>query len=59
MKHTKFRKLKEIKKEFSGKLMPVACHPDKWWDWCMSGDDKKINRPNVYLKVIKVCVDSI
>ena len=39
--------------------MPVACHPDKWWDWCMSGDDKKINRPNVYLKVIKVCVDSI
>ena len=21
--------------------MPVAWHPNKWWDWCMSEDEKK------------------
>ena len=21
--------------------MPVAWHPDRWWDWCMSEDEKK------------------
>ena len=21
--------------------MPVAWHPDKWWDWCISEDEKK------------------
>ena len=23
--------------------MPVAKHPTKWWDWCMSEDEKKKN----------------
>ena len=21
--------------------MPVAWHPSRWWDWCMSEDQKK------------------
>ena len=21
--------------------MPVAWHPNRWWDWCVSGDEKK------------------
>ena len=21
--------------------MPVAWHPNKWWDWCLSEDDRK------------------
>ena len=21
--------------------MPVACHPNRWWDCCMSEDEKK------------------
>ena len=21
--------------------MPIMCHPDKWWDWCMSDAEKK------------------
>ena len=21
--------------------MPVAWHPNRWWDWCMSEDEKK------------------
>ena len=21
--------------------MPVAWHPKKWWDWCLSVDDRK------------------
>ena len=21
--------------------MLVACHPNRWWDWCMSKDGKK------------------
>ena len=27
----------KIKKE----LMPVAWHPDRWWDWCVPEDEKK------------------
>ena len=23
------------------KLLPIAWHPTRWWDWCMSEDEKK------------------
>ena len=45
--HIKFKKYKKFKKELSEKLMPVAWHPNRWWDWCMSEYEKK-NRSNVY-----------
>ena len=41
--HIEFRKRKELKKELSEELMPVARHPDRWWDWCMSEDEKEID----------------
>ena len=41
--YIKFEKYKELKKELSEELMPVAWHPDRWWDWCMSENEKKID----------------
>ena len=39
--HIKFEKRKELEKELSEELMPLAWHPNRWWDWCMSKDEKK------------------
>ena len=39
--HIKFEKPKELKKELSEELMPIAWHSNGWWDWCMSEDQKK------------------
>ena len=25
--------------------MPVAWHPSRWWDWCMTEDEKKERNP--------------
>ena len=41
VKHIKFEKCKELKKELSEELMPVVWNPNRWWDWCMSEDEKK------------------
>ena len=30
--HIKFEKRKELKKELNKELMPVAWHPNRWWD---------------------------
>ena len=35
--HTKFEKHTALKKE----LMPVAWHPNRWWDWYFPEDEKK------------------
>ena len=39
MKVIKNERLKKasIKEE----LMPIAWHPSRWWDWCMSEDEKR------------------
>ena len=39
--HIKFEKLKELKKMISEELTPVAWDPKRWWDWCVSEDEKK------------------
>ena len=41
VKHIKFEKRKELKKELSEELMLVAWHSNRWWDWCMSEEKKK------------------
>ena len=23
-------------------LLPIAWHPDRWWDWCVDEDEKRI-----------------
>ena len=30
VKHTKFKKRKELKKDLSEELMPVGWHPNRW-----------------------------
>ena len=44
--HTKFEKNKAIKKELNEELMPVAWHPNRWWDWCVLEDEKKEIKPS-------------
>ena len=36
-----FEKRKAFKKEMSRELILVALHPTRWWDWCMSENEKK------------------
>ena len=38
--HIRFGKRKELIKALSEKLMPVAWHPDRWFDRYMSKDEK-------------------
>ena len=39
--YVKFEKRKELKKRFNEDLMPVACYPKRWWNFCMSEGEKK------------------
>ena len=32
---------KALNKGLNKKLMPVAWHPKRWCDWCLSEDEKK------------------
>ena len=54
--HTTFGKRKELKKELNEKLILVAWHPNRWWDWCVSEDEKKETDT---IKELKRCVSSI
>ena len=40
--HIRFEKRKALKKELNEELMPVAWHPNRWQDWCVSEDEKKL-----------------
>ena len=43
--HIIIEKRKILKKELKEKLMPLAWHPKRLWDWCVSEDEKKkVNR---------------
>ena len=37
----RYKQLKSCKKDISQELMALAWYPRKWWDWCMSEDEKK------------------
>ena len=39
------KKWKALKKELNEELMPVAWHPNRWWNFCMSEDEKKEAEP--------------
>ena len=34
-------KSKKHLKELNEELMPIAWHPNRWWDFCLSEDEKK------------------
>ena len=36
-----YQKRKAQKAQIKEELMPIAWHPSKWWDWCLSEDEKK------------------
>ena len=41
----KFEKHKGLKKMISEELMAIAWHPNRWWNFCMSEDEKKEIEP--------------
>ena len=43
--HIKFEKRKALKKDINEELMLVAWHPKRWWNFCMSEDEKKQIEP--------------
>ena len=37
----KFEKRKALKEKISEELMLITQHPKRWWDWCVSNDEKE------------------
>ena len=35
------QKHKAQKSQIKKQLMPIAWHPSRYWDWCISEDEKK------------------
>ena len=36
-----YKQRKAQKTKIKKELMPVAWHPDRWWNWCVPEDEKK------------------
>ena len=36
-----YEQCKAQKAKIKEELMPVAWHPDRWWNWCVPEDEKK------------------
>ena len=36
-----YKKRKAQKAKIKEELLPIAWHPSRYWDWCMSEDEKK------------------
>ena len=36
-----YKKCKTQKASIKEELMPITWHPSRYWDWCMSEDEKK------------------
>ena len=45
-----YQKRKTQKAKIKDELMPIAWHPSKWWDWCVS-EDKKKETENFFLTI--------
>ena len=39
--HNRHKKQKAQKAHIKKELMPIAWHPSRYWDWCMSEDEKQ------------------
>ena len=44
--YIKFEKSKELRKMISEELMPIAWHPNRWWNFCVLKDENKNNDNN-------------
>ena len=47
--YKKYEKRKAQKASIKKELMPIAWHPSKWWDWCVSEDEKKETETGFFL----------
>ena len=36
-----YKKPKALKALIKEELLPIAWYPSRWWDWCVSEDEKK------------------
>ena len=36
-----YNKHKALKMQIGKELLRIGWHPSRWWDWCMSEDEKK------------------
>ena len=43
--HSKFETRKALKKKISEELMSIAWHPKRWYNFCVSEDEKKEIEP--------------
>ena len=43
--HIKFQNAKNLKRKTSEEIMPIAWHPKRWWNFCMSEDEKNKMEP--------------
>ena len=43
--HIKFEKRKALNKKICEELMPIAWHPKRWQNFCMSEDERKEIEP--------------
>ena len=43
-----YQKRKAQKAKIKEELMPITWHPSRYWDWCMSEDEKKRDRKIVF-----------
>ena len=39
--YNNYKKRKAQKAKIYEELLPIAWHPLRWWDWCMSEDEKR------------------
>ena len=42
----RLKQCKAFKKDISKELIPLAWNSNRWWDWCMSEDEKKVVEPS-------------
>ena len=53
--HIKSEKRKALKKKISEELMPIAWHPKRWYNFCISEDEKKEIDP-IFIEELWKCV---
>ena len=53
--HESYQKRKAQKASITEELLPIAWHPSRYWDWCMSEDEKK-NRKIMGINIGFLCL---
>ena len=56
--HIKFEKRKALKKELNEKLIPIVWHPKRWWNFCLSEDEKKEVEP-IFIVRLQKCASVV